>query len=428
MSLVIYVSHKTVIISKYNLEFRFTPPAENLTKAAIGAYQMLRQSEILQTESSRNEREEVITLLKHYGAALFRSVIPGHITSEIYKSGGLFVYSLDREIIDLPWELLYDGSSFFALTQGVVRINRSESGIIKETTSFMFPALRLSLSSYTPAELQPDSNRLIGYVEEFASAAVPRSPLVRYRTDGDASFDSILESLQWSPNLFYFSGYDTGEGWQLRKSDSSESPKEWQEKRFKEEVTDAIRRGLKIMLLQTSQLLSDKKTDENQLIKQLFDAGTPYVIAFYGRISRGRLKEYLNIFLLGLIREENILRAHRLAINHIQSSLPLSWDWSWIRFHINQKLLESTKDNPIPPFHFDRSETSHNDQPVPPSVNFRLLSSRRFQGNYEAFKRFNTILSAPDEKRIICLDASKGVPLEPYLHEYLRRKDPHTWI
>ncbi len=118
MSLVIYVSTKTVIISKYNLEFRFTPPSQSLTKAAVGAYQLLRQSEVLQTDSSRDQKEEVITLLKHYGSALFKAVMPNHIRSQVYKSGGVFIYSLDKEIIDLPWELLFDGSSFLALTQG----------------------------------------------------------------------------------------------------------------------------------------------------------------------------------------------------------------------------------------------------------------------------------------------------------------------
>ncbi|MFH2133452.1 MAG: hypothetical protein ABIK68_24000, partial [bacterium] len=67
MSLVIFVSKKTVIISKYKLEFPFLPPAKNLSKAAIGAYQLIRQSESIQIESTRDEREEAITLLRQYG-------------------------------------------------------------------------------------------------------------------------------------------------------------------------------------------------------------------------------------------------------------------------------------------------------------------------------------------------------------------------
>jgi hypothetical protein len=421
MSLVIYVSQQTVIISKYNLEFRFQPPAANLTDAAIGAYKLLRQSEILQTESSRNEREEVITLLKHYGSALYQAVIPHHISSEVYKSGGLFVYSLDKEVINLPWELLYDGSSFIALTQGIVRIHKSSTEFKTETASFMFPHLKLALNSYTPSILQPVSNRLVGYVEELASAAVPRSPLVKTRVDGNASYNRLPDSLKWHPNLFYFSGYDAEKGWVLGNADESQINNKWWEETLKPELVGAIQNGLKIIVLQTSNLLKEIAQGSEDFLNPFFDAGVPYVITINGRVSRSRLKEYFNIFLLGLIREENILRAHRLAINHIQSALPLSWDWSWIRFHINQKLLESTRDNPLPPFHFDRTGENNPALEEGASRGYRLLSSRRFPENYQTLMKFKKELGKYGRENIICLDTSGRSAIEPYIHELLRR-------
>ena len=204
MSLMIYVSRKTVIISKYQVEFPFTPPSKSLSEAALRTYKMLRRSESLQIGSSRDQREEVITLFRHYGFALFQAIIPSRYKSQVSKAGGLFIYARDREILTIPWELLYDGSSFFALTQGVIRINDSSIDLLEHPASVSLPSLRVSLNSFIPPRPLPAGNRFIGHVEELALGNIGRSPLIDFAVDGSANRESILNSIRKTPDVFLF--------------------------------------------------------------------------------------------------------------------------------------------------------------------------------------------------------------------------------
>ncbi len=420
MSLVIFVSQKTVILSKYNLEFRFNPPAPNLTKAALGAYQLLKQSEVLQTESSRDQKDEVITLLKHYGQALYNSIVPEQSRSQVYKAGGIFIYSLEKDIVDLPWELMYDGASFFALTQGVIRIHKSDAIPTEESSVYMFPSLRLSLNSYLPFDQQEVNPRFSAYIEEIAAKAVPKSPLIDLKVNGNASRTSISQSLDQSPNIFFFTGYDSEEGWILEPDSENPGSYGWTVTELKPKLMKAVKDGLKMVVLQTSFLLNQPNTIRRSPIRFFFDCGVPYVIAIQGRLARKRLLEYLNIFLLNLVREENISRAHRLAINHIQATLPLSWDWSWIRFHINQKILESASEQPLPPFHFNRSIDA--ETAIETAYPYKhYLPHRRFYGKYSVLHSLTEAINAAGSKKIICLRAADGQPIDSYLGEWLRR-------
>ncbi|MCP4751127.1 MAG: hypothetical protein GY866_09550 [Proteobacteria bacterium] len=419
MSLVIYVSTKSVIISKYQLEFPFKPPSKNLTKAAIGAYQLLRRSEAIQITSSRDEREEAMTLLRHYGYALFQSLIPDSYRSRINRAGGLFVFSLDRDIINLPWELLFDGSSFFALTQGVVRINASSSESPVSVLRKEQPFLNVSLNSHSPLKRISPGNRFISCVEELVSDGMAQSPLARFRIDGNAARRSILDSLKENPDIFFFSGHDSTNGWLLSDHLEQSLNGSWFRTEFQPAFADAVKNGLRVFILSTSTLLKSFSSSEADPLTRYFDLGVPYIVSVHGRIARYRFQEYFQNFILGLLREENILRAHRYAINSIFSSLTLSWDWSWIQLHVNQKLLERSAESPLPPFMFQRDLEVTENGPV--TTNNSFLNYRRFSGNSEILDQltYSLVSSARDE--IIHLQTSDGMMLEEYLQEFLRR-------
>lgn len=423
MSLILYISQKTVIISKYNLEFRFSPPPENLTRAALTTYRLLRKSEDIQIRSNRDERNEVMTLLKRYGQELFNAVIPEHIRSEIYKSGGIFIFSHERTILDIPWELLYDGSSFFALTQGIVRICLPKKERIPTVRNDLKSSLKVSLNAYIPLTIMEPGPRFISHVEDLAEGQITRSPYLNIAVNGNASRVSMVESLNDNPDILFFSGYDAPGGWILERGpeDAKYAVGQWFENDFRKAVSSAIENGLRISILQTSSLLPSANSESIHPVQFLFDSGQPYIISINGKLNDYRLKEYLHIFLMGLIREENLLRAHRLAINHIQGSLPLSWDWSWIQLHVNQKILEIPGEQPLPPFHFRR--ISGDISPLMPDrgEGRGWLVRRRFFGDYEIIKTCIDLLVSPQAKHPVCLDCSNGQLSEYILNEALRR-------
>ncbi len=419
MSLVIFVSSKSVIISKYKLEFAFQPPAKNLSQAAIGAYQLLRQSESIQIESSRDEREEAITLLRRFGQELYKAIIPTSHQTAIHQAGGVFIYTIDPAIAKLPWELLYDGSSFFSLTQGIVRINSSNAKHLPELERKEQQSLRICLSAYTPIPPIAPGNRFINYIEALSNGPFRESQLVNFKMDGNSSYHSILSALDSRPNLFLFSGHESEAGWIL---DGNGEDNNWFQQQLAPALNKAVDNGLRILILITSRMLKDNGQKGINPLNRYFDLSIPYIISIDGRIARHRFQEYFQNFIVGLLREENILRAHRQAINSIFTSLPLSWDWSWIRLHLNQKLLEQ-KSDPLPPFRFYEKADD-----IPPPYQKRrqhtIINARRFSGSSDVISRVSNHLLSENNSKILYLQTSIGSPLEEYLLEFLRRLSP----
>ncbi|NQU65417.1 MAG: hypothetical protein HQ517_14200, partial [SAR324 cluster bacterium] len=425
MSLVIFVSTKTVIISKYKQEFPFKPPEENLSKAAFGAYQLLRQSESIQIESTRDEREEAITLLRRYGLALYNAIIPAAFQSKLQQAGGVFIYTMDPEIVQIPWELLYDGSSFFSLTQGVVRINNSNAKTVPELNLDSQEFLRICLSACSPIPPIFPGNRFIHYMEAFSTGSFSQSSLVDVHVNGNSSRNSVLNDLQNHPNVFLFSGHETEKGWILKGENGYSDCIDWHKNELDPALKEAVANGLRILVLVTSLMLKGKDPNRTDPLSRYFDLGIPYIISVHGRIARHRFQEYFQNFILGLMREENILRAHRQAINCIFSSLPLSWDWSWIQLHLNQRLLEQKSESPLPPFRFfQNGEESRLTRRQPPNLSF--LNARRFSGSSEVINRISDHLLSEGNSEILYLKTSTGSPLEEYIQEFLRRLAPES--
>ncbi|MBU3915221.1 hypothetical protein KKA14_06765, partial [bacterium] len=396
-----------------------------MTKAALEAYRLLRQSGVLQAESSRDEREEVITLLRHYGFALYEAIIPEQHKSQIYESGGLFVYSLDYEIINIPWELLYDGSSFLALTQGVIRINNSSVKLSSMPPDSEKHSLNISLNSYTPTRFLPSGNRFISVVEELISENIGKSSLVDYTINGNASKKTILENLSNNPDVFFFSGYDGANGWILQDT-SDENDTSWFQRDLTPALKKAVEKGLKIAILQTSSFLEESDLSKSDPLTKYFNLGIPYIISVHGRVSRHRVKQYFQTFLLSLMREQNTLRAHRQAINNIQSNLPLSWDWSWIQLHINKNLLEIPTESPLASYKFDQDLKKT--EKASGFNSSSILNHRRFPGNFEILSQLTNKLLKSSFDEVIHLQTREGYFLEEYFQEFLRRLMPdHTF-
>jgi tetratricopeptide (TPR) repeat protein len=422
MSLAIFVSSKTVIISRYQLEFAFVPPAQNLTAAALGAYHLLRQSVAIQLESSRNEREEAMALLREYGQALYRAILPESCRQQVAQAGGLFVYSSDPDIIELPWELLYDGFAFLALTQGVVRINDSGSPSLSPEPRPHRSRLKISLNAYSPLPPPPLGNRFISHIEELVLGNVSNFPLIDFAVDGHSSRQSILKAIAACPDVLLFSGHETEQGWLLHHDASAGDDPAWFSRQLKPALREAIGGGLRILVLMTSGLFGRSAQKRGDLLSTYFELGVRCVISIHGRISRHRFREYFQNFLIGLVREEPILRAHRYAINSIQGSLPLSWDWTWIQLHLNRKLLEAPAGAPLPPFRFVRQETGASSVPI--TTGYAAFNYHRFSGNSEVFARIEGRLLSAANDNVLFVQTTEGMLLEEYLQEFIRRHAP----
>ena len=437
MSLFIYISSKSVVIQKYKLEFPFIPPPVNITNAALGAYQLLRNSVFMQTESSREEQQEVINLIKAYGQALYQSIIPDSLRNQIYNEGGVFIFAMELKLINLPWELLHDGRNFFNLTQGVVRINYSKQQLMLTPDLSDKASIQMSLNAYLPiADNNSDPDKpttlhkgtdFINQVELLSEGNLANNPNINISYNGNSSKQTLLYEFEKTPDVLMFTGYDCPDGWVL-KDDNSDKNKNISlyDGQFQNHLTTAIRHGLRILILNTSDFIEKSKLFINDPLSKYFDCGIPYIISVNGRVSQRRFREYFQRFASNLAHGESILKSHRFAINYIQSDLPLSWDWSWIQLHINKSLLENNKEVPFAPFRLINEVKKTTKISYPDSVSFNTF--RRFCCNHTRFIEIQSELNRKDHNKILLLLSSKGSLVEDYIYEYFRRLRAHQNI
>ncbi|MDT8447527.1 MAG: hypothetical protein RRB13_11610 [bacterium] len=411
MPLVIDLTGQSVHIAKYQLEFPFSAPAGALTEAALETYALLRGSDKLQTESSRDQRGEVMRLLQSYGLALFEAIFPEAIRQKLPKEGVVYIRAKDEAVRQLPFELLYDGSSFIAQTHGLVRLYGARSLEPNHPFERRRPQLSAALMGHDPLSDLPRSSSFLVPIEEFALLVRGSNKRLELRLDGDTNWARLLSSLESGPDLFLFSGYQDKRGWRLAGEPFAEA-----DLRLAKAAEEAVRKGMRLMILATDQMLTQVVG-----LEAYGAMGVPAVITLGGRLSRGRMMDYFNSLLSGLARGETLLKSHRQAVNQLQAALPLSWDWSWIRLSVAKELVNHARLDPLRAFPIDadaRVELPY------PAADPLILNRRRFTGNKEVLAQLISALVTGPEQGVIWLRSLMGQHQEEYVLELLRRLAP----
>ena len=403
-----------VCLPKFNLDFPFAPPPEKLTQAALGCFAALRQRLAYLTNSTKEEKQEVMQLLTAYGQALYASLVPPRLQDKVSKERGICIKAKDPALEALPWELLHDGNSFFALTSGVTRAFMGASPPPVEPHRVL-QRLGVSLYGYAPlgeaerkrhgGSLPELGNRFLTLVEELPLGLWDNQDL-QFRVNGQASRQAILDALQAAPQFFFFSGYDEGDSWLLYGLDSGPSGPN-----LKEAFLQAVAKGLRILGVNSSSLLLGYGP------AKYFGFGVPLLLAQSGRMGRKRFRVYFQEFVQGLLREDPVLKAHRHALNQLYSELPQSWDWAFLRLYVNQHTLETGPD-PLRPFTFLPFAGGPN--PAPP-VRAEILADRPFAGNQEVLSQILRQLLTEQQSRPLWIRSLEGQPQEEYLLEFFRR-------
>jgi len=428
MTIKIIVTATTVSIPKYGEEFTFVEPPEQLSKTALETLAILRKSPSLQNTSSREERSEVFDLLRMYGKELFQSIIPNSLDIDKIRGKGIIIQSSQPSIGNLPWELLWDGDNFVALTHGVYRSYKTDRALSESNLRAEQSDLKVDLHSYLPLERQApnvedliffESNRFISYVEELALDHY-NSSFLTIDSNGNVDKDTIITALQNNPDLYLFSGFSTSEGWVVGadcKSTLYSSKIVGQD--LTQTLKDAVAKGLRILILVTSDLIEDGKDHDYLPPQWVLNSGVPIVLTITSSVERSRFKNYFHNLILSLLRSKQLLSAHRHAINMIHSDLSFSWDWSDFKLHINDSLEEPQEHEYLKPFVLrKKAEVLTDRESDHPSF---VPAYRRFAGSPETLSRVIRHFEGPGHSETLCLRSLNGFFLEEYVDEFFRR-------
>ena len=420
MAIVIQVSKERVFIPKYDLQFQFIFPSQKLKDVTLKTYDYLKQSIEFQLESTREERNEAMTLLKEFGSALFHSLIPPDIESELKKLGVVYIQPLCEETEELPWELLFNGNVFISLTQGVSRISGDKIITPQKTTNLQkLPKLAISFHSASP--IPKRTSKIVyhlGIHEEIPLNYLGASPYISWNFCCNSTKTDFVETLSKSPNLLIYSGQITKSGFLFEDINTGNA----NEVNFNElafHFKKAAHTGTKIVIISPSSFTKEAQINLSEISIQLLDSDIAVVLSIGGKLGRDRIRRYMQNFLFQLTKSENVLGAHRHAINSLTSQIPLSWDWSWIQLRLNSNLLNNTFHNPLRPFLFNKS-TDHTTKNK--FVNqVRFINHRKFLGDYSIIRQINKKINEKNKLEILCLKSDNFENIELYLQETLRR-------
>ena len=411
MSLVIEVSSQSVYIAKYQLEFPFAPLPDRLAKAALETYQMLSQSPKVQSQSGREERGEVIRLLQSFGHQLYQTLIPEALRPRLPKEGALFIRAKDEKSKTLPYELLFDGASFIAQTQGVIRLFGARTLEPDQPQKLPQDRLKITLLSYRPDQARSTSPGFMLPVERLGQLAQSGQRRFSAQVDGNAEWGRTLSMIESGLDILLFTGYEDEGLWAI----GGQKPEEALA-RLTRALEIGVRRGLRLLILASSQLLEGSSGLERYGYK-----GIPAVISFEGRLDTERALEYLGSLWSGLSLGQTLLQAHRHGVNQLQTSLGLSWDWSWVRLSMPKELVDHPRLDSLRAFSLTADPPPISSEPNQTAL---VLSGRRFAGNLEVLSQLEKALTSEGEQRIVWLRSLQGQHQEEYLLEYFRRLAP----
>jgi tetratricopeptide (TPR) repeat protein len=424
MSLIIRISKEKVVIPKLGIEFTPTLPPDNLTRAALESFTLLRSSHFFQTDSNDSEKKEVIELLSTYGYELYQSIIPASVRQILAREPDLRIYQLDHWSQQIPWELLYNGISFLVLTNGVTLSFQINNQKTIENSERKQSSLRISLNSFPlTLEKESSSNLLIHELpfpvfEKLANSEIVEYPNLDLLKNNSATQQSIIKELDSNPDVLVIST-ESGKMICGTTTDNAINSSDWLEQQFIPHLTRSADSGLKIFILKAAEFFKEDLIFSNRQINSCFETGVPFIICCCGQLAPDRFLQYLKKLIKGLLEEKNILVAHRQALNVLSTNLAHSWDWSLIRLFVADNLAHPEKNIIFKGFHFHQSLKSDEAGKVKKREKFYL--DHPFAGSIELLETILQQFKNQPEGEVLYLEAPSGQLLEQYIFEVVRR-------
>ncbi len=334
MSLLINISRQHVIITEHNYEFIFQPINEKLEQAALVTWEHLRTSK--PGFISKSDLQQTNKLFQNYGKALYDAILPEEFRNTITIEGPILLQLLHASLDSKPWELLFDGTSFLALTKGIIRVfdmalPTSTQLHIDEQNDL---SSKIGLFSYTRTKgrNRPYQASLITPTVEQLTPQFEPQDKERCIIDGNFSYVQFQEQLQNALKVLFFSGQSKDSFWYLDKNNQSEPIS------FLYPLQKAAEKGLSVLLPFTEEVLLS-----NHLPNTYKQLDIPYIISLHGFFSLPFYQTWTTSFFKAIIQATPLLTAFRLSLHQIQAKPWIGHDWgfSWLRLHANLNVVNS---------------------------------------------------------------------------------------
>jgi tetratricopeptide (TPR) repeat protein len=321
-------------------------PAESSLAEGLAAYQDLKLQIGLQS-LPRERREEITAFLRRFGALLHRSLFPGDQGRRLNAAQPILL-QCDPVWSMYPWELLHDGRQWVALQGGLVRMHPGGERLGPEggvTSLLGVTAQPLAAGARDPlaALYRITGGRFVSALAEVVEPLGAENPGLTCRALGHASGAEFKRALMSGPGVLLWSGFAEADA--LLFENTRLETERLPFPAVQETLREAVRRGLKLVILNDSLGLIDPARSAAQAEGWLA-TGLPWLIGIAGVQARVRQHDYLRALVRHLTQGFSAFESHLSALRRLQRRFEEGWDWSYFRFHARQ-----------PPRQVERAET-----------------------------------------------------------------------
>lgn len=340
MSLKIVIFKDKVHIPEFNLQFSFQPPSNNSFQKIKKLLFWLQDYPELQNISNKNDKKEVINILKNYGKDLYNSIIPSSLQSKINNNLNLEIEA--NEWQELPWELLNNDFQWFISVGSIKRLYNGTAKL-RSYQSNKPRSWQFLNTNFVTSKIDNNQTLSTKFIYPFHNWIKYQKDVVN---DYDWNFELtsnikiLQEVLRSNPRYLYLQGFSNKNNLLIpNEKNTTLIEKELSNLPFNQ----AIENGLELLFINFRQIHQENYQLNFDFIKQFFKLGIPTIINFSGLLEPGKINCYMSNFISAINKKKEHFIAHQESIKTITAISDYNWDWIWIQFYFNQKSLSAQK-------------------------------------------------------------------------------------
>ncbi len=324
--------------------FFITPKSVVVDNITVPLVPAVSKDELASYTSIFNDLEKLDeNVLKQIGTKLFQRFFISSVLDKYYSTGQPVVLILSKELEELPWELLHDGTDWIARSRGLIRAGsayRNAPEIIpKLQTLKVFTAISAPVYDETILDNEQEtiySEYTDTYLEMFQNLIGEACP-IEIKIHDHITREKFSREMSQNMHVIHFIGKVSSGRliFETRHSALDPIDNTW----LKENITTALRGNLRLVIMN---VCHSENMQIYPLVSLLLDTGVPAVIILQNPLSNLGNLTFIKSFYKNLSTGKTIEKAVKNSLHAMASDWQIKpYEWANIKLFINDSLLES---------------------------------------------------------------------------------------
>ncbi len=323
-----FITLKSIVVD--NITYALNPP---VSKDELANYTSIFKNNLDKLDEN---------ILREIGTKLFQRFFTSSVLDKYYSTGNAVALVLSKELEELPWELMHDGTDWVARNRGLIRVGTTYRNA-PEIIPKLQPLKVLSIISdgmYDDTIIDSEQEQIYteytdNYLEMFKSLAGEACP-IEIKIQDHITREKFSYEMNQNMHVIHFIG-KVSSGmlvFETRHSAFDSIENTW----LKENITTALRGNLRLIIINSCH---SEHNQINSLVSSLLDTGIPAVIVLQPYLSKLGNLTFIKSFYKDLSAGKTIEKALKNALHAMASDWQIKpYEWAMPILFVNDSLLE----------------------------------------------------------------------------------------